>query len=88
MYDERISEVDGGTFAQLVFSCFDGIVPDVAVVTKGSQHFFLRNVVIIIVRHSFGSDINFLFIILHSAVMCIRGPRSSHHGCDLEDRYM
>ena len=79
VYDERIREIEHGSFSPLVFSTADGMRPTANVVYK-------RIVSMIADKQGkqYSKTMNWLkckptFSLLHSAVMCLRGSRSSLH---------
>ena len=78
-YDERIREVEHGSFSPLVFSTAGGMGATANVVYK-------RIASLIAEKHgkTYSKTINWLrcrlsFSLLRSAIMCLRGSRSSHH---------
>ena len=79
MYDERVREVERGTFSPLVFSCSGGIGPaaTVRLATLISGHPYSQTL--------FWIRCELSYSLLHSTMMCIRESRSSHHQCNLQD---
>ena len=84
-YDERIREVERGTFSPLVFSSSGGMGPAATVVYK-------RIATLISEKrgHPYSHVLYWLrchlcFSLLRSAVMCLRGSRSSYHRHNLTD---
>ena len=80
LYEERIREVEHATFTPLVFTTSGGASPLTSTFLKhlASRLAVKRDMV-------YGITIGWLsFSLLHSAVMCIRGSRSSV-GCALHD---
>jgi hypothetical protein len=78
-YDERIREVEHGSFSPLVFSTAGGMGATANVVYK-------RIASLIAEKHGkpYSKTINWLrcrlsFSLLRSAIMCLQGSRSSHH---------
>ena len=85
MYDERVCEVERGTFSPLVFSCFGGVGPAATVVYKR-----LATLISEKCGHPYSQILFWIrcklsYVLLCSAVTCIRGSRSSHHTCNLQD---
>ena len=79
VYEERVTEVEPGSFSPLVFSTSGGMGPIATVVYK-------RIATIIADKHKqpysrtlFWIRCKLSFSLLHSAIMCIRGSRSSCH---------
>ena len=77
-YDERIWEVERGTFSPLIFSSSGGMGPTTRVVYKQKRDHPYSQVLHWI-------RIKLCFSLLRSAVMCLRGSRSSHHRHNLND---
>ncbi len=78
-YDERIREIEHGSFSPLVFSTAGGMGATANVVYK-------RLASMIADKHqkAYSKAMNWLrcrlsFSLLRSAIMCLRGSRSSHH---------
>ena len=85
MHDEQVRKVERGTFSPLVFSCSGGIGPAAAVVYRRFATLISEKC-----GHSYSQMLfwircNLSYTLLRSAVMCIRGSRSSHHRCNLHD---
>ena len=79
MYEERIREVEHGSFTPLVFAATGGMGIAVEV-------FYKRLVLLISERNDqpYGTSMAWIrcrisFSLIRSAVMCLRGSRSSHH---------
>ena len=80
MYEERIREIEHGSFIPLVFSCSGGMGPLVATIVykrlasliseKSSQTYSMT---------LYWLRCKLSFSLLHSATTCLRGSRSSYH---------
>ena len=78
-YDERIREVEHATFAPLVFSTSGGMGPAAAVVYKRIASLTASKQ-----KKSYALTLNYIrcrisFSLLHSAILCLRGHRSTSH---------
>ena len=78
-YDQRIREIEHGSFTPLVFSTAGGMGPAASVV-------FMRLASMISIRNNqpYSRVLNWLrcrlgFSLIRSAIMCLRGARSSYH---------
>ena len=78
-YDERVREIDHGSFFRLVFSTSGGMGTTGTVVYK-------RIASMITVKHNkpYNKTIHWIrfrlnFSLLRSSIMCLRGSRSAHH---------
>ena len=79
MYEERVREVELGSFTPLVFSCSGGIGPLANIVYKR-----IANLISEKSNQSYGTALYWLrcrlsFSLLRSAITCLRGSRSSFH---------
>ena len=77
MYEERVREVELGSFTPLVFSCSGGIGPLANIVYK-----CIANLISEKSNQSYGTALYWLrcrlsFSLLRSAITCLRGSRSS-----------
>ena len=84
-YDERIREVERGTFSPLVFSSSGGMGLSATVVYKRIATLISEKK-----GHPYSHVLHWLtchlcFSLLHSAVMCLRGSRSTYHRHNLID---
>ena len=78
-YEERVREIEHGSFAPLVFSISGGMGPIATTVYKRMASLIAEKQ-----NHPYSSTLFWLrcklsFSLLRSAVMCIRGSRSSYH---------
>ena len=84
-YDERIREVENGTFSPLIFSSSGGMGPSATVVFKRIATLLSEKR-----GHPYSHVLYWIrtklcYSLLRSAVMCLRGSRSSYHRCNLTD---
>ena len=86
-YDERIREVENGTFSPLIFSSSGGMGPSATVVFKRIATLLSEKR-----SHPYSHVLYWIrtklcYSLLRSAVMCLRGSRSiySYHRCNLTD---
>ena len=78
-YDQRIREIEHGSFTPLVFSTAGGMGPAATVVFKR-----LASMISIRNNQPYSRVLNWLrcrlgFSLIRSAIMCLRGARSSYH---------
>ena len=78
-YEERVREIEHGSFAPLVSSISGGMGPIATTVYKRMASLIAEKQ-----NHPYSSTLFWLrcklsFSLLHSAIMCIRGSRSSYH---------
>ena len=78
-YEERIHEVEHGTFSPLVFSCTGGMGPLATVVYKRIATLLSEKN-----GQSYSMTLHWLrcklsFSLLRAAITCLRGSRSSYH---------
>ena len=78
-YEERVREIEHGSFAPLVFSTSGSMCPIATTVYKRMASLIAEKQ-----NHPYSSTLFWLrcklsFSLLRSAVMCIRGSRSSYH---------
>ena len=78
-YDQRIREIERGSFAPLVFSATGGMGPAAQIVYKR-----LASMISEKSSQSYSTTMGWIrcrlsFSLLRSAIMCIRGSRSSYH---------
>ena len=78
-YEERVRDIEHGSFAPLVLSISGGLGPIATTVYKRMASLVAEKH-----NHPYGSTLFWLrckvsFILLQSAIMCIRGLRSSYH---------
>ena len=78
-YDQRVQEIEHGTFTPLVFSATGGMGP-------AAQVFYRRLAALISEKQqqSYGMTMGWIhcclsFSLLRSAITCLRGSRSSYH---------
>ena len=79
MYEDRIREVEYGSFTPLIFSCSGGMGPLATIVYKR-----LASLISEKSGQSYSMTLYWLrcrlsFSLLSSAVTCLRGSRSSYH---------
>ena len=79
MYEDRIREVEYGSFTPLIFSCSGGMGPLATIVYK-----CLASLISEKSGQSYSMTLYWLrcrlsFSLLRSAVTCLRGSRSSYH---------
>ena len=84
MCDERIREVERGTFSPLVFSCTGGMGPIVTVVYKRLATLISEKWGDLYSQTLFWIRCKLSYSLLHSAVMCLRGSRSTHYRCNIQ----
>jgi len=84
-YDERVRELERGTFSLLIFSCSGGMGPAATVVFK-------RIATLISEKrgHPYSQVLYWIqcklcYSLLRSAMMCLRGSRSTYHKHNLGD---
>ena len=88
MYNERIREVENGTFSPLIFSSSGGMGPSATVVFKRIANLISEQRghpychVLYLIR------VKLCYLLLRSAVMCLRRSRSSYHRCNLTDPFI
>ena len=78
-YDQRIREIERGSFAPLVFSATGGMGPAAQIVYKRMASMISEKS-----SQSYSTTMGWIrcrlsFSLLRSAIMCIRGSRSSYH---------
>ena len=78
-YDQRIREIEDGSFTPLVFTTAWGMGPAATVVHKR-----LASMISIRNNQPYSRILNWLrchigFSLIRSAIMCLRGARSSYH---------
>ena len=78
-YEERVREIEHGSFAPLVFSISGGMGPIATTVYKRMASLIAEKH-----NHPYNTTLFWLrcklnFSLLRSAIMCIRGSRSSYH---------
>ena len=78
-YEERVREVEHGSFSPLIFSTSGGMGPIATVVYKRIATFIAEKRDQPYSRALFWIRCKLSFSLLHSAIMCIRGSRSSYH---------
>ena len=84
MYDARIHEVERGTFSPLVFSCTGGMGPAATVVYKRLATLISEKRGHLYCQTLFWIRCKLSYSFLRSAVMCLRGSRSTHHRCNIQ----
>ena len=85
MYDDRIHEVKNGTFSPLIFSSSGGMGPSATVVFKLIATLISEKRGHPYCHVLYWIRVKLCFLLLRSAVMCLRGSRSSYHRCNLTD---
>ena len=85
MYDERIGEVENGTFSPLIFSSSVGMGPSATVVFKRLVSLISEKRGYFYCHVLYWIRVKLCYSLLRSAVMCLRGCRSSYHRCNLTD---
>ena len=78
-YNERVREVEHGTFSPLVFSTSGGMGPIATVVYRRIASIMAEKQQQPYSRTLFWLRCNLSFSLLRSAIMCLRGVRSSFH---------
>jgi hypothetical protein len=86
-YDERIREVEGGTFAPLVFSTSGGVGPSADATYKR-----LATLIAEKRNQSYSTTIRWIrcrltFALIRSAILCLRGHRSRQGRPDRSDQW-
>ena len=84
MCDEQIREVERGTFSPLVFSCTGEMGPAATVVYKGLATLISEKRGHLYSQTLFWIRCKLSYSLLRSAVMCLRGSRSTHHRCNIQ----
>ena len=84
-YEERIREIEHGSFTPLVFSCSGGMGPLATVVYKRIASLISERS-----NQSYSMTLYWLrcklsFSLLQSAITCLRGSRSTKHHFDFSD---
>ncbi len=78
-YDERVREVEHGTFSPLVFTASGGMGPTATVVYRRIASLIAEKKQQPYSQTHFWMRCRLSFSLLHSAIMCLRGARSSLH---------
>ena len=78
-YEERIREVEHGTFSPLVFSCTGGMGPLATVVYKRIAALISEKNGQCYSKTLYWLRCKLSFSLLRSAITCLRGSRSSYH---------